>query len=100
MAEQECHHAYSQQFAQAVARLAGGPQPSEEYRSIQRQHYHAADESFLLGNNGENEIIMRRARRQKTQGGLIASMPALPCQPSRPNGNEGLANLIGFFELR
>jgi hypothetical protein len=49
-------------FAQAIARLAGDSQSGEENHRIQREHNHAADESFLLGNHGENEVVVRHAR--------------------------------------
>ena len=65
MAEDERDDAHSQEFAQAVARLAGGPDSCEQDHRVKREHGHAADESFLLGNHGENEIIMRRTWRQK-----------------------------------
>ena len=42
----------------------------------------AADESFLLGDHGENEIIMRRAWRQKAERGLVALVPTFSKQPS------------------
>ena len=92
-------NAHSHQLAQAIARLAGDSDSGEQDHAVQRQHDNAADESFLLGNDGENEIIMRRAGRQKTQSGLVALMPAFAPKPARADRDQRLAHLVGIFRV-
>ena len=99
MAEQERHNAHRQQFAQAIARLAGDSESGEQNHRIEREHDHAADESFLLGNDGENEVVVRHGPRQITQGILRALPPAFARQPAGADGDQRLPHVMRIVEL-
>ena len=99
MAEEERHHAHGQQFAQAIARLAGDPDPGEQDHRVQREHDHAADESFLLGNDGEDEVVVRHGPRQVAQGILGALPPAFARQPAGADGDQRLPHIVRVVEL-
>ena len=87
-------------FPQAIARLVGDSQTGEENHRIQRQHHDGADESFLLGNDGENEIIWSFFLRQKSQRDLVTLAPAFAQQSAGADGNQRLPSLIRTFKLR
>ena len=77
-------HAHCQQFAQAIARLAGNFDSAEQNHGIKREHHHAANESFLLGNDGENEVVMCHGARQVTQS-ILGSLAASLCPSALRN---------------
>ena len=86
-------------LAQAIARLAGDSDSGEQNHRIQREHDHAADESFLLGNDGENEVVVRHRPRQVSQGVLRALPPAFARQPARADGDQRLPHVVRIVEL-
>ena len=86
-------------LAQAIARLAGDSDPGEQNHPVQREHDHAADESFLLGNDGENEVVVRHCPRQVPQGILRALPPAFARQPARADGNQRLPHIVRIIKL-
>src|SRR4051812_43810327 len=95
MAEEHGNHADSQQFSQTIARLAGNANAGEQHHGVKRENYDAAHESFLLGNDGENEIVMRDPAGQIAEGVLSALAPALAHQTAGTNRDEGLLDVIG-----
>ena len=92
-------HAHGQQFAQAIARLAGNSDSGEQHHGIKRDHDHAAHESFLLGNDGENEIVMRHGARQIAQRVLGSLAPAFANQPAGADGDQRLVDVVGIIAL-
>src|SRR5262245_58877212 len=99
MAENERHNAHSHQLAQAIASLAGDSQSRKQDYAVKRQHKHAADESFLLGNDGENEIIMSNRPRQITESILSPLAPSFSCQAPGPNRDQRLPHIVRVIEL-
>ena len=74
-------------LAQAIARLAGDSDSGEQNHGVKREHDHAADESFLLGNDRENEIVVRHGPGQVTQG-ILRALAASLCPVSPPEPTE------------
>ena len=99
MAEKERHDAHGQRLAQAVARLAGDSDPGEQNHPVEREHDHAADESTLLGNDGENEVVVRHGPRQVSQGILRAPPPAFARQATGADGYQRLPHIVRIIKL-
>src|ERR1019366_3862258 len=99
MTEEERYDAHRHEFAQAIARLAGDPDSGEQNHPIQREHNHAADESTLLGNDGEDEVVVRHWPWQITQGILRAPAPAFARQPARADGDQRLPHVVRIVKL-
>src|ERR1043165_3908713 len=95
MAEEHHDDADSQQFSQTSASLAGNTDAGKQHHGIERQNDDASHESFLLGNDGENEIVMRDGARQVAEGVLGALTPAFSEDAAGPDGNESLLDIIG-----
>src|SRR5580765_6652752 len=97
MAEEQDDDTYRQQFAEAVTRLFGNFDPAEQNHRIKREHDHAANESILLGNDRENEIVVGGASGQIAEGRLRPFSPTLARQPACADGNQRLTHLIGLL---
>ena len=69
---------HRQQFAEAVTRLFGNFDSAEQNHGVKREYDHAANESILLGNDRENEIVVGGAPAADNRG-PFAFLPANPC---------------------
>ena len=99
MAEKERDDAHSQQFAQAIARLAGDSDPGEQNHGIQRDDHHATDKSLRFCDDGEDKIIVLARLRQEAEGVLLAVAPAFAKQTAGANGNQRLPHVVRVVEL-
>ena len=52
--------------AERVVDPAGDPQPGVRQHREQRQHHQAADHAELLGDDGEDEVVVRRRAASPT----------------------------------
>src|SRR5689334_23706161 len=86
MTEEQCDHSDGQQFAQAVARLAGNADSGEQNHGVEGEDEHTAQETFLLGNHRENEVVMGDDGWQVTERNLLALPP--PFTPEAPEPTE------------
>ncbi len=58
MTKEQCDHTHREQAPETVSCLTGDSDPAKEYQRVKGDHCGAAQKSFLLGNDGENEVIM------------------------------------------
>src|SRR2546426_6416420 len=86
MTEEQRHHTHRQKFAQAIARLAGDADSSEQKRGVEGENRHAAQETFLLGNHRENEVVVGGARRKESERYLLAAPPAFAFDATGTDG--------------
>src|SRR5436190_20185703 len=100
MTEEQRHHTHRQKFAQAIACLAGDADSGEKNRGVEDKNRHAAQETLLLGDHRENEVVMGRARWKESKGDLLAAPPAFAFDATRADGDQGLFDLIGPFLLQ
>src|SRR3989441_7814666 len=100
MTEEQRHHTHRQKFAQAIARLAGDADAGKQNRGVEDENRHAAQETFLLGNHGENEVVVGSARRKESERDLLAAPPALALDATGADRDQGLFDLVSPFLLQ
>src|SRR5204862_3897677 len=80
--------------------LAGNAEASEQNRGVECQNRHAAQETFLLGNHRENEVVVGSARRKESERDLLAVPPAFAFDTTGADRDQGLVDLVGPFLLQ
>src|SRR5438477_8600127 len=103
MTEKQRDHAYRQQLAQAIACLAGDADSGEQNHGVERENHYAAQETFLLGNYRENEVIVSHHRRQVAQHDLLSLAPAGAPETARADSNQRLFDvpgIVAFLQAR
>src|SRR5436190_5099545 len=99
VAEEHRNDAHRQQFSQAIACLAGNSYAGKQHHGVQPDHAQAPHECLLLGNDGEDEIVMRHRAWQKSQGVLRPALPPLPKDSAAAHRDERLLHVIGVVLL-
>src|SRR5436309_746804 len=100
MTEEQRHHTHRQKFAQAIARLAGDADAGKQNRGVEDENRHAAQETLLLGNHRENEVVVGSARRKESERDLLAAPPAFALDAAGADRDQGLFDLVGPFLLQ
>src|SRR5882724_2682477 len=100
MAEEHRDHSDREESPKTVTRLSGNMDPSKQDHGIKREHNQAAHKSFLLGNDGENEVVVSHGAGQVTQSILGPLPPTLASQTTRTDRNQRLLHVVGFLLLK
>ena len=86
-------------YFEALDCLAGSPQSGEKDHPIKRDHNHATNESLLLGNDREDEVVVCHCARQIAQSILGSLPPTFSKRPTGADGNQRLTNIVFVIEL-
>ncbi len=73
--------------------------PVNRDHAVKRDDNHAADKSLLLGNHGEDEVVVRHGPGQVTQSVLGSLPPAFAREPAGAHRNQRLPHVVRIVEL-